>query len=145
MYSDTLPTRPSSWPNLVFWYRLSSCLWTNPWTRLVGLWALEICLSICPKILDHKRVPLCPSFMGPLGIEFRSSCLGGKHFTDWAISPASEYPFLRIHCYHVCFSCYVLFMRNILLSEYMPMCWWIFLLEYIWVDCILWLPPIKLS
>ena len=46
------------------------------------------------------QMPPCPHFCGCWGSELRSSCLQGRHFTNWAIFSSAPQGFLTIKEYH---------------------------------------------
>lgn len=58
------------------------------WAWLVCQRALRIWLPLSPQHRDYKHTSTTPTFFTRvLGIELRSTCFHGKHFSDWAISP----------------------------------------------------------
>ena len=70
------------------------CFETESLSPSLSLWLPGLCLSLPPQHWDHKAWATMPgSFFGfdfkrDLGLEFRSCCLKGNHFTDWAKCPA---------------------------------------------------------
>ena len=55
--------------------------------RYAGLWAPGICFSL-PASTENTDTQCCIQLwcMWVLGVKLRSSCLHGKHFTNWVIS-----------------------------------------------------------
>lgn len=79
--SGVIPQKPLIF--LLFWARVS-LLWFISLAGLVGERASGVCLSLLPRLWDHKCVPqfcfLCVQWWSNLGLH---TC---KHFTKWANS-----------------------------------------------------------
>lgn len=80
------------------------------WLSLSGQQILGIFLPLTPQYWDYKHALLHMSVCRFWGSKFSSSCLSGKHFTNWAIFPAqtrsSGYYHLflsHLHFHHIFF------------------------------------------
>jgi hypothetical protein len=74
---------------LAFWRQPHTFTMNSP--NRLGWLACEAQEVSCGQIHSARTASVCPRprcFPWILGIEFRSSCLCNKHFSNWAITPA---------------------------------------------------------